>query len=241
MNLLKLARVKSAPVKAAIIAGLLLGAGMAQPAMAQGASTGTLVPGLAVANLDAVIQNSAAFKAAETQRPVTYKAQLDQAERRRGQLEAQIKPLIDRFNADSKAANPNQASLAQQAQQIQKMQQAGQEELNQILRPFAYSQAYVQEQIENMLEQAIKRAMTKKRISLVLNPEAIVAVNDNAYNLNQDILNELNVLLPAAQLVPPADWEPRQLREAKARQAAQQEGAGAPAAAPVAGSRPTGR
>jgi len=229
-----------APVKSAIAAGLLLGAGIAQPVMAQSApaSAGTLVQGLAVANLDAVIQNSAAFRSAETQRPVTYKAQIDQGERRRAQLEAQIKPLIDRFNADSKAASPNQASLAQQAQQIQKMQQSGQEELNQILKPFAYSQAYVQEQIENMLEQAIKRAMAKKRITLVLNPEAIVAVNDNAYNLNQDILNELNVLIPAAQLVPPADWEPRQIREAKAQQAAAQQAAGA---APVAGSQPTGR
>lgn len=228
---------KSAPVKSAIVAGLLLGSGVSQPAMAQ-SSDGIVVPGMGIANIKAVIANSAAFKAAEQQRPVTYKPQIDQAGVRRQQLEAQLKPLVDRFNADSQAANPNQASLAQQAQQIQRIQQTGQEELNAILKPFVYSQAFVQEQIENQLEQAIKRAMTKKRVTLVINPESLVAVNDNAYNLNQDILNEINVLVPAAQLVPPADWEPRQIREANAQQAAQQ----APAApAATAGPQPVGR
>jgi len=230
---------KSATVKSAIVAGLMMGTVVAQPAMAQ-SSGGTVVPGLAVANIDAIIANTAAFKAAEQQRPVTYKAQVDQAESRRQQLQAQLKPLVDKFNADSRAANPNQQSLAQQAQQIQRLQQTGQDELNQIMKPVVYSQAYVQEQIENQLEAAIKKAMVKRKVTLVLNPDSIVAVNDNAYNLNQDILNELNVLIPAAQIVPPADWEPRQIREAKAQQAAQ---AGASAAQPgvVAGPQPSGR
>ena len=228
---------KSTPVKSAIVAGLMLGAAATQPAMAQNTANGPVVPGLAVANIDAIIQGSAANEAAETQLPVTYKAQLDQAEARRAQIAAQLQPLVDKFNADAKAANPNQQSLATQAQQIQRIQQAGQEELQVILKPFIYSQAFVQEQIENQLEAAIRKAMNKRKITLVLNPESLIAVNDNAYNLNQDILSELNVLIPAAQLSPPADWEPRQIREAKAQQAAQ-----AGAAAPTtAGPQPVGR
>jgi Skp family chaperone for outer membrane proteins len=228
---------KSTPVKSAIVAGLMLGSTVvAQPALAQ-SSGGTLVPGLAVANVDAIIANSSAFRTAEQQRQTTYKAQIDQAEARRQQLEAQLKPLVDKFNADSRAANPNQQSLQQQAQQIQRLQQTGQNELNQILQPVAMSQAYVQEQIEEKLEQAIKNAMTKKKVTLVLNPESLVAVTDNAYNLNQDILNELNALVPSAQIVPPEGWEPRQIREARAAQGGQQ--AAAPAA--PAGQQPTGR
>ena len=230
----------SAPLKSAIAAGLMLGAAAQLPAMAQQTANGPVVPGLAVANIEAIIQGSAAFQAAETQRPVTYKAQLDQAEARRLQISAQLQPLVDRFNADAKAANPNQQALATQGQQIQKIQQAGQEELQLILKPYVFSQAFVQEQLENQLEQAIRKAMTKRKVTLVLNPESLIAVNDNAYNLNQDVLGELNVLIPAAQLVPPADWEPRQIREAKAQQAAQQ-GGGAPPPAPRSGPAPVGR
>jgi hypothetical protein len=45
---------------------------------------------------------------------------------------------------------------------------------------------------------------------------------DQVYNLNQDILNEVNVIIPTAALVPPAGWLPRAQREAAAQQAAQQ-------------------
>ena len=106
-----------------------------------------------------------------------------------------------------------------------------------MLQPVALSEAYVQEQIEDKLDQAVKNAMKKKGVTLLLNPQAIVAVNDNAYNLNQDVLNELNALLPSANLVPPQGWEPRQVREQRAAQAAAQ-GGQAPAAAPAAPAGP---
>lgn len=215
-------------LKSVAVAALMLSAATVQPAIAQTAA-GTLVQGLAIANLDAVILNSNAFKTAETQRQTTYKPQLDQAEARRVQLENQLKPLVDKFTADQRAANPNQQSLAQQAGQIQQLQNQGQQELQTIIAPVAMSRAYVTEQIEEKLDPAIKNAMAKKKISLLLSHEVVMAVNNTAYNLNQDILNELNTLLPSAQIVPPQGWEPRQMREARA----QQQGAAAAPAAPT--------
>ncbi|MFM6933678.1 MAG: OmpH family outer membrane protein, partial [Novosphingobium sp.] len=133
--------------------------------------------------------------------------------------------------------------LAQQAQAIQAMEASGTQELQKLLQPVSYSEAYVQEQIGEKLNPAINAAMTKQRITLLLNPSAVVATT-NAYNLNQAILTELNTSLPSAQLVPPAGWEPREVREAKAQQAAQQgAAAGAPAAPPLAPApaAPTGK
>ena len=212
---------KKTALKSALAASLMLGtAGLATaPAMAQNA--GPVVPGLGVAQLEAVVANSAAFQTAQTQRQTTYKAQLDQAEARRNALQAQLSPLVTKFNTDRQAANPNQTALQQQAAQIEQLQQTGQTELNRILAPVALSQAYVNEQIEDKLDQAVRNAMTKKKISLVLNPNAVLAMNNNAYNLTQDIINELNTLVPSAQIVPPQGWEPRQIREARAAQAAQ--------------------
>ncbi|MBB4858548.1 Skp family chaperone for outer membrane proteins [Novosphingobium chloroacetimidivorans] len=227
-------------LKTAAAASLMFGAGVAQPALAQ--DSGTVVQGIAVANLDAVIANSNAFKTAETQRQTTYKAQIDQATSRGNALNAQLKPLADKFNADRQGGKANQASLEQQAATIQQLQESGQAELQRILQPVALSRAYVTEQVEDKLDQAVKSAMAKKKVSLLLNPQAIVAVNNNAYNLNQDVLNELNTLLPSAQIVPPAGWLPREARQQQAQQG--QAATAAPAAAAPAattGRKQTGR
>lgn len=223
---------------AALASSLALGAVAVQPAVAQDKG-GTIVQGIGVASFDAVIANSNAFKNAEQQRQTTYKAQYDQARSRSQAIQAQLKPLVDKFNADRQAANPNQTALQQQASQIQQIQANAEREIQQILAPVSLSQAYVNEQIEDKLDAAVKAAMAKKKVSLLLSPEAILAVNGSAYNLNQDILNELNTAIPSAQLVPPAGWEPRQMREARAQQqaAAQSQQPAAPSTA----TQPTGR
>lgn len=222
-------------LKSLALAGLMLTA--SQPALVQAQAVGPLVPGLAVADLDGAVASSNAYKTAQQQRPVTYKAQIDQAEARRKAITAQLQPLVTKFNADRQAASPNQAALQQQAGQIQQIQQAGEQELRQILQPVGLSEAYVQEQISDKLDAAVKAAMAKKKISLLLSPQAILAMNNTAYNLNQDIIAEINTALPSAQLVPPAGWLPREVREQQAAQAAQQ---GAAPAAPAA-TAPSGR
>ena len=215
--------------KSALAASLMLSG--SQLALAQNRPTaiaGAAVTGLGVANVDAVVGNSTAFKVAQTQRPTTYKAQFDAAEARRGQITTQLQPLVDKFNRESQAPNAStpavQSSLQIQAQTIQRIQQSGQAELQKILEPVALSEAYVQEQIGDKLNAAIQAAMAKKGVTLLLTPQSILAAS-NSYNLNQAILDELNVAIPSAQLVPPAGWEPRELREQKAAQAAQQGGA----------------
>ncbi len=228
-------------VKAAFAASLLLGTSGLALAQNRPAATAT-VAGLGVANVDAVIANSSAFKTAQTQRPVTYKAQFDAAEARRAAITAQLQPMVEKFNRESQAPNAStpavQASLQGQAQTIQRIQQAGQAELQKMLEPVALSEAYVQEQIGDKLNAAIQAAMAKKGVTLVIAPQSVIAAS-NAYNLNQAILDELNVSIPSAQLVPPAGWEPREMRDQRAAQAAQQGGArpAAPAARPATDGR----
>ena len=206
---------------------------MVAPAAAQA------VKGIAVANPTAIVALSNAFKVAEQQRPVTYKAQLDQANARKTQIEAQLRPLATKLQADAQAPNAaaNQAALQQQYGQIQQIEQSGQNEINQILQPVALSRAYVVEQIGDKLEQATKNAMTKQKIEILLDSGSVINAGE-AYNLNQAILNEVNLLLPNAQLVPPAGWLPRAQRD----QQAQQQGAAPAAAAPATpATKPKGR
>jgi Skp family chaperone for outer membrane proteins len=219
--------------------GLALAAGVATPALAApkaaAAAPAAAQSEIAYANPDGVVQASNAFRVANQQRQVTYKAQFDQYEKRRGELEAQMQGLQKAFEAARSAPNPNQASLQQQAQQIQALQQSAQAELQQITQPIVYSQAYVSEQISDKLPAAVNAAMAKRGVKLLLNQESVI-LESPSYNLNPAIVAELNALLPTAQIVPPAGWEPRQVREARA----QQQGAAAPAA-PSTSAQPSGR
>ena len=216
---------KSLAATALMLAGSQLA--FVAPAAAQA------VKGIAVANPTAIVALSNAFKVAEAQRPVTYKAQIDQANARKTQIEAQLRPMATKLQTDAQAPNAasNQAALQQQYAQIQQIEQSGQNEINQILQPVALSRAYVVEQIGDKLEQATKQAMAKQKIEILLDAQSVINAGE-PYNLNQAILNEVNVLLPSAQLVPPAGWVPRAQRDAQAQQG------GAPAAAAAAPATP---
>ena len=197
-------------LKAALSAGLALAAigsvAVSAPAFAQAAQK------IAFVNAPAVMVNSAAFQAAQTQRQTTYAAQIQQAETRRAALQAQLTPMVDAFNAARQQPNADQAALQQQAGQIQGMQQAGQAELQQMLAPVALSQAYVEEQLQEQLGTAIQNAATAQGVTLVLNAE-VVLHGDTMHNLNEAVLAQLNTLLPTAQIVPPQGWLPREMRQ----------------------------
>ena len=131
-------------------------------------AAGPVVPGLGVANLEAVRVNSNAYKSAAQQRQTTYKAQIDQANARAQQIQAQLKPLADKFEADRRGGKVSQAALQQQVATIQQMQQSGQQEVNQILAPVALSEAYVDEQIVDKLNTEIQKALTAPAVDKVV-------------------------------------------------------------------------
>ncbi len=231
-------------LKSALAATLLLsGAQFAYGQAAPAAASGPVVAGIAVANWEAIIANSNAFKSATQQAQAYYKPQIDQANARAEQIRSQLKALSDKLNADSRLPNANQAALQNQYNQIQNTEQAGQQEVNKIIEPYTLSQAYVVETIQDKLDQATTSAMTKKGITLLLQPQSVMKVlPQSAYNLNQDVINELNALLPSIQYVPPAGWLPREARAAQAQQAAaRQPAAAGTAPAPVAAPRPATR
>ena len=187
------------------------------PAMAQPSPAKQFVPGLGVTNIDAVKASSNAFVNAGKERQTVYKSQLAMAEARRLQINAEIVPLVEKFNRERQAGTVAQADLQQQAQTIQGLQQKGQQELQAMLAPITLSEAYVMEQINDVIGKAITDAMDKKGVTFVIPPQVAVAFN-NGYSLDSAVLAELNALLPVAKVAPPAGWQPRAVREAQAAQ-----------------------
>lgn len=201
-----------------------------------------VVKGVGVVNVRAVIANSNAFKTAQTQRQTTYAAQIQQANTRQQQIAQQLQPLYTQLDTASRAATPDQAALQRQVTQIRTIESNGQRELQQILQPLALSEAYVQEQITAQLNTAVENVAKRRNITLIFDPTTGSPIYaDAAYNMTQDVVTELNRLVPSAQLVPPAGWQPREVREAQAAQAAQQGGTAQPPAPQPARPQPQGR
>lgn len=182
---------------------------------------------VAVANLDAAVENTNAFRTAMTQMQTTYKTQIDQARARSTALEAELKPLVDAFNAAQRAPNPNQQALQAQYQTIQQKKAAGDQDVQRIAQPVAVARAYVVDQFTtgNKLDAAVRAAMTTKRVNLVVQPGAVVLAQPAA-DITADITTELNKTVPSVSITPPAGWQP----------GGQQAAAGAAPAA--AGARP---
>ena len=225
------------------LCGTALALSLVSPALAQKAdknapapapaSAGPVVAGIGVANLNAAVAGSNAFQVAGQQRQTTYKATYDAAQARATPIEAELKGLVEKFNADKAAKKPD-AVLQQSYVAVQQRQERGKEEIRQILMPVMLSEAYVEEQITDKLDQAVQSAMTKRGVSILLQPETVIA-RANGYEMTPAIIAELNALIPTANIVPPQGWVPRQMREQQAAQQQQaQPAAAAPAARPAA-------
>ena len=193
-----------------------LAAAPAAPPPAPAFQSAPTVPGLAVADLNAVMVQSKAWRAAREERAKTYKATIDAAEARRKQLSADLQVLIDKFNKDRAAPKPDQAMLQRAAQAIQQLQQSGNAEIQTLLRPVALSETYAAEQINVSLMRAVEAAMAKQNISFLGEMRSLI-LGKAGYNLNPAIIAELDAILPAVQVVPPADWQPRAAQQAKSQ------------------------
>lgn len=199
---------------------------LAAPAYAQS--------GVAVANLEGAIEQTNAYRTAMTQMQTTYKPQIDQARTRSTALDAELKPLVDAFNAAQRQPNPNRQALQTQYNTLQQRRQTADQEIQRITAPVTLARAYVLEQFTNggRLDAAVKAAMAAKRVNLVVQPQAVLLAQPAA-DLTADITAELNKTVTSVQITPPAGWQPGQ----------QQAAAGAaPAAAPApATATPPGR
>lgn len=174
--------------------------------------------GISVANYEAAILKSQAFQTAATQMQTTYKADIDQTRARATALQAEMQPLIDALNAAAKQPGATPQSIQPQAQALQQKRNSGQQELGQLQQRVTLARAYVEEQIAAKLDDAIKAAMRTKKVDLVLQPQAVVA-REPYVDITDDIVLELNKLIPSASIMPPAGWQPGQ-NEQQAQQPA---------------------
>jgi len=183
---------------------------MAVPAVAQAKA-------VAVADVRVAAARSNAFTVASQQIETTYKAQIDQQQSRGQTLQAEINVLIAKYNEESKKTPQNQAALQAAGQAVQNKRQAAQTELGQIGRPIELAIAYVEDQISVRMNEAIRAAMTGKKIDLLLNPDAVLA-RENNVDITDSVVTELNRILPTVSTAVPAGYQPGQLVQQRNQQ-----------------------
>lgn len=184
-------------------------------ANAQAAAAAAAPAAVAVVDLDAAIVNSAAFQSAMNQVQTTYKTQITAAQTRQTALQGELNTLRTEIeNLQKNSATPK-ATLDAKIATFQQKGQAAQAELQRLAVPFARPQAYVREQVEAKVEQALKAAMTAKKVGVVLRPEAAFAFQPTS-DLTPDVVTQLNALVPSASITPPANWQPGQAEQGQA-------------------------
>ena len=196
---------------------------------------------VAVADVRMAAARSNAFTVASQQIETTYKAQIDQQQSRGQTLQAEINVLIAKFNEESKKTPQNQATLQAAAKAVQDKRQAAQAELGRIGAPVELAVAYVEDQISVRMNEAIKSAMTAKKVDLLINPEAVLA-RENNVDITDAVIAELNKILPNVSIAVPAGYQPGQLVQQRNQQLMDAARASQPAAAAApAGTPPTTR
>lgn len=217
------------------IASLSVSPMFAAPAAAQARS-------VAVADVRAAAGRSNAFTVATQQIETTYKATIDQQQTRGQTLQAELNVLVAKYNEEVKKTPANQTAVQAAAKAVQDKRQAAAAELGQIGAPVDLAVAYVEDQISLRMNEAIKAAMTARKVDLLVNPEAVLA-RENNVDITDAVVTELNRILPNVSITPPAGYQPGQLVQQRNQQLIDQARAaqGAAAAPAPTGSQPTTR
>jgi Skp family chaperone for outer membrane proteins len=216
------------------LTALALTAGMAVPAAAQVNGIGVTEPAIAIAG-------SQALRTAYQQIGTTFQAQRTQLD----QLQGQRDTLMRQFdtNGDGQLSDAEQVAAQANTTAVQQLQTLEQT-INQTRAPINLAQVYVIEQIALQYGTALQQVVSAGNISLILTPGSVVYAAD-AVDVTDEIVAQLNTLVPTVTTAVPAGWQPQrqsvqlyqEVQQMLVTAAAQQQAQQAPAApaAPVPG------
>jgi Skp family chaperone for outer membrane proteins len=131
--------------------------------------------GVATANLRGAMANTNAYQVAVQQMQVTYKPQIDARNARQQALQVELQALAAAYETEAKKPGANEKSVTPSAQAFQKRQGEAQSEIAQLSQQIDLALAYVDDQISLKIDPAVKAAMDKKKVDLLVNPEAVIA------------------------------------------------------------------
>lgn len=188
--------------KQALGAALLAGA-MAAPQLSTTAAA--QVNGIATVDLPAAIASSQALQNAYQQIGQQYATQRQTISERQ-QTRQQLMQSFD-FNAngtldENEAAamqDPNNATV----QQIQALDQ----EIATLQNPINLARVFVVQQVAQQYSPAVQQVIAAQNIQFILDPSVVVYQAEGS-DVTGPVVEALNTLVPAVNIIPPADFQP---------------------------------
>jgi Skp family chaperone for outer membrane proteins len=210
----------------ATFSALALTAALAVPAAAQVNGIGVTDPAVAIASAQAL---GTAYQQIGT----TYAAQRTQLEQLQGQRDALVRQFDT--NGDGQLSDAEQQAAQSNTSAVQQLQTLDQT-IQQTQAPIQLARIYAIEQIALQYGTAVQNVVTANNVSMILTPASVVFATD-AVDITDEIVAQLNTLVPAVSTSVPAGWQPQRqsvtlfqevqqmLMNAAQQQAAQQQSA----------------
>ena len=180
---------------------------LAQTAPAPAAPVASAPAYPAVADFSAAVRGSNAFRTAAQQVQTQYKPQIDAYNTASQPLQAELQRMATEIQTLQNTPNTPQATLQAKATAFQTRRDAIGRQLAPLSAPFERPLAYAEEQISAKMDQAVRSAMSAKRVNILLNPQAATFILPTA-DLTGDIVTQLNALVPSVSIAVPANWQP---------------------------------
>ena len=180
------------------ITALALTAAMAVPAAAQVNGIGVTDPSIAIAG-------SQALQTAYQQIGTTYQAQRTQLETLQGQRDTLVRQFDT--NGDGQLSEPEQTAAQANATAVQQLNGLDQT-IQQTQAPIQLARVYAIEQIAAQYGNALQQVVAAKSISLIVSPSSVVYAAEAA-DVTDEIVAQLNTLVPTVSTSVPAGWQPQ--------------------------------
>lgn len=199
---------KKTLLTAAVFAAL--GMAATSPVLAQQAPAAAAATQYLVVDLNRVVLESAALKAAQPT-----------IDSKRNALEAKAKTLQSQLEADAKALQQQAESgiaapdvLQAKQRELQQKAQKADQELATLRTDFQRTAAYVESQILEGSKPVINQIIQERGATLVLNRDAVVFANP-AIDITGDVIARMQKSLPTVSTTPPAPQQQAQQPAAK--------------------------
>jgi Skp family chaperone for outer membrane proteins len=177
---------------------LTIGAALAAAAFVL-PSTAVAAPAVLVVDLDRVLSDCTACRAAST----SIQGQVQQGRTRAQTLDSQLKPEAASLEAAVKALGGKapDAALRQRVTAFQTKQQAAQTELANKQRQIESIQANVQQQLGSRVVLISEQVRARRQADIVIGKNSTLASN-TASDITTEVLTALNQQLPAVSVTP---------------------------------------
>ena len=183
---------------------LALGAALAAlsialPGTAQAQRNNNAAPSILIVDTDRVFSECTACRAAATQ----LQQQVQQANQFAQQLSAPLQTEGQQIENAVRALNGRQpdAALQTRVTNFRNRENQAQQQLAQREQTIRSTQAHVNQQIGNRLGPVIEAIRNTRRAAVVLSKNATLA-NDNAIDVTNEVLQQLNQQLPSVSVTP---------------------------------------